>query len=204
MGRVIDYLRESELAQNTYVIFTTDNGPWLQFKHHGGSAGPLRAGKGTTFEGGQRVPCVMWAPGRIPADTTCDQLCGTIDLLPTIASLTNSALPTDRKIDGLDISTLLTAQEKSPRDEFLYYSSNGILQGIRQGPHKLLVIGPRNLKKNPKQKVVTYLFNLESDLGEQNNLAANQPELVAKLLARMKELDAEITQNMRQPWMKNE
>jgi len=203
VGRVVDYLREAELAQNTYVIFTTDNGPWLQFKHHGGSAGPLRAGKGTTFEGGQRVPCVMWAPGKIPAGTTCDQLCGTIDLLPTIAALTKSPLPKERAIDGLDISTLLTTQKKSPRDEFLYYSSNGHLQGIRQGSHKLLMVGPRHPKKNPKQKTATYLFNLESDLGEQNNLAKDQPDLVAKLKARMKELDAEITQNMRQPWVKN-
>ncbi|MDB4260076.1 sulfatase, partial [Akkermansiaceae bacterium] len=104
VGRITDLLRELKLSENTYVIFTTDNGPWLQFKHHGGSAGPLREGKGTTFEGGQRVPCVMWAPGRIPAGTTCDSLCGTIDLLPTITALTESALPEDKKIDGLDIS----------------------------------------------------------------------------------------------------
>ncbi|MDA0813039.1 MAG: sulfatase, partial [Verrucomicrobia bacterium] len=89
VGRVMDTVRELGLSENTYVIYTADNGPWLQFENHGGSAGSLRAGKGTTFEGGQRVPCVMWAPGRIPAGTTCDQLVGTIDLLPTIAKLTD-------------------------------------------------------------------------------------------------------------------
>ena len=202
VGRVVDFLREQKLDQNTYVIFTTDNGPWLQFQHHGGSAGPLRAGKGTTFEGGQRVPCVMWAPGNIPAGTTCDELTGTIDLLPSIAALTGAALPADQKIDGLDISGAILGKGKSPRDEFVYYSSNGTLQGLRQGSHKLLIVGPRNPKKNPKAKIQTYLFNLEKDLGEQNNLAAEYPKLVAKLTARMKELDAEVTQNAREPWMK--
>lgn len=202
VGRVVDFLREQKLDQNTYVIFTTDNGPWLPFKHHGGSAGPLREGKGTTFEGGQRVPCVMWAPGNIPAGTTCDELTGTIDLLPSIAALTGAAIPADEKIDGLDISGAILGKGKSPRDEFVYYSATGILQGLRQGPHKLLIVGPRNPKKNPKAKIQTYLFNLESDLGEQNNLASDQPELVTKLTARMKELDAEITENACAPWKK--
>lgn len=130
VGRIANLLRELKLAQNTYLIFTTDNGPWLQFKHHGGSAGPLREGKGTTFEGGQRVPCVMWGPGRIPAGTTCDELCGTIDLLPTIASLTEAPLPKENKIDGLDISNLLTGGTKSPRNEFIYYTSRGDLEGL--------------------------------------------------------------------------
>ena len=78
---------------STYVVFTTDNGPWLQFKNHGGSAKPLRAGKGTTFEGGQRVPCIMWAPGRIPAGTSTNAMASTMDLLPTIAAITESKLP---------------------------------------------------------------------------------------------------------------
>ncbi|MEJ6727636.1 MAG: sulfatase-like hydrolase/transferase, partial [Akkermansiaceae bacterium] len=202
VGRITDLLRELKLSENTYVIFTTDNGPWLQFKHHGGSAGPLRDGKGTTFEGGQRVPCVMWAPGRIPAGTTCDSLCGTIDLLPTIAALTESALPEDKKIDGLDISTLLHGGSDSPRNEFVYYSSQGALQGLRQGDYKLLIKKPRNQKKNPKAKTQTFLFNLKDDLGEQKNLALEMPDLVAKLKARMESLDAEVTKNARSPWTK--
>ncbi|MEN8848968.1 MAG: sulfatase [Akkermansiaceae bacterium] len=202
VGRITDLLRELKLSENTYVIFTTDNGPWLQFKHHGGSAGPLRDGKGTTFEGGQRVPCVMWAPGRIPAGTTCDSLCGTIDLLPTIAALTESALPEDKKIDGLDISTLLHGGSDSPRNEFVYYSSQGALQGLRQGDYKLLIKKPRNQKKNPKAKTQTFLFNLKDDLGEQKNLALEMPDLVAKLKARMESLDAEVTKNARSPWIK--
>ena len=206
VGRIANLLRELKLTENTYLIFTTDNGPWLQFKHHGGSAGPLREGKGTTFEGGQRVPCVMWAPGRIPAGTTCDALCGTIDLLPTIASLTKTPLPADKKIDGIDISNLLTGSDKSPRNEFLYYTSQGALEGIRQGNYKLLIKKGRRPRKAPKNqalpKAQVMLFDLEADLGEKNNLAEKNPELVAKLGIRMKELDAEITKNQRQPWLK--
>ena len=202
VGRIAKLLRELKLSENTYLIFTTDNGPWLPFKHHGGSAGPLRDGKGSTFEGGQRVPCVMWAPGRIPAGTTCNQLCGTIDLLPTIASLTKTPLPSDKKIDGLDISKLLTTDDKTPRNEFVYYTSRGDIQGLRQGKHKLLVKGPRNKKRSPKAKAEVMLFDLEADLGEKNNLAESKPEVVAKLKARMLELDAQIAKEARQPWFK--
>ncbi len=202
VGRIVDFLRESKLDQNTYLIFTTDNGPWLPFKHHGGSAGPLRDGKGTTFEGGQRVPCIMWAPGRIPAGTTCDALCGTIDLLPTVAALSGSELPTDRKIDGLDISKLLMGSNDTPRQEFLHYASNGNLEGLRQGDYKLLVKKGRGRNNQPAGKDQVMLFNLKEDLGEQNNLASEKPEMVAKLTKRMNELDAEITANQRPTWRK--
>lgn len=214
VGRVFDKIRELDLTENTYIIFTTDNGPWLTFKHHGGSAGPLREGKGTTFEGGQRVPCIMWAPGRIPAGTVCDEVAGTIDLLPTIAALTNTPLPNDRKIDGLDISTLLTSDAESPRNEFLYYTSRGIIEGIRQDKWKLLVKKPGNRRngkgkgkgKQQSAKAVTkpevMLFDLDADMGEQNNLADANPEVVEKLQARMLELDAEIEKNARPTWVK--
>lgn len=148
----------------------------------------------------------MWAPGRIPAGTTCDSLCGTIDLLPTIAALTKTALPKDKKIDGLDISKLLTGSNESPRHEFLYYTSQGALEGIRQGNYKLLIKkgrGPGNAAKNqPAPKSQVMLFDLKADLGEKNNLAGKHPEIVAKLGVRMKELDDEITANQRQPWLK--
>ena len=114
VGRLLKTLDDLKLADNTYVIYTTDNGPWLPFRHHGGSAGPLRDGKGTTFEGGQRVPCVMRGPG-IPAGTVCHELTGTIDLLPTIAALTGRPLPKGRKIDGLDVSGLWKGTQKNLR-----------------------------------------------------------------------------------------
>ena len=154
-------------------IYTSDNGPWLQFKNHGGSAGPLRDGKGTTFEGGQRVPCVMWGPGRIPAGTVCDQLMGTIDMLPTIAAITGEPLPKEKKIDGMDLSHLLMGKEGTQnREEFIHYTSQGQLEGIRQGKWKLLVKKPRRNRnnKNAKATTTTFLFDLASDLGEQKNL----------------------------------
>ena len=198
VGRIFATLRELDLAKNTYVIFATDNGPWLKNKQHGGSAGPLRDGKMSTFEGGQRVPAIIWAPGRIPPGTQTDALASTIDILPTIASLTGSHLPADRTIDGVDISPLLTGDDKSPRQEFLYYAMSGRLEGIRQGDWKLLVLSP-----NGKDQAEVMLFNLAKDIGEKNNLAAENPELVERLTKRMNELDAAIEAEARPVWKKS-
>jgi arylsulfatase A-like enzyme len=206
VGRVMETIRELDLADNTYVIYTSDNGPWLQFKNHGGSAGPLREGKGTTFEGGQRVPCVMWGPGRIPAGTECSELVGTIDILPTIAALTETPLPKDRKIDGMDVAGLLTGTlAQSPRDEYLYYTSQGAIEGIRQGNWKLLVKKKRRPRNRPNADIgppEVLLFDLSKDIGEQTNLASHNESVVAAMRARMNELDAEVTENAREPWRK--
>lgn len=197
VGRVMDVIRELKLDENTYVIFTTDNGPWLKYRHHAGSAGKLRAGKGTTFEGGQRVPCVMWGPGRIPAGTVCDELMSTMDLLPTIAALTGSELPKGRKIDGLDSSVLLVGlvgeKASGPRDEFLYYATKGALEAIRKGKWKLI-------SKVQGKKPVVMLFDLEADVAEKNNVAKANPAVVKELTERMLELDAEIGKNARPEW----
>ena len=199
VGRIINVLKDLKLEKDTIVIYTTDNGPWLPFKHHGGSAGPLREGKGTTFEGGQRVPCVMWGPGRIPANSVCEQLFASIDLLPTFAKMTGKNLPSDRKIDGVDASDLLLGKGTSGRKEFLHYTSRGELEGIRSGNWKLL----RKKSRRKTEGDTIYLFDLGKDLGEQNNLASEQPAIVARLSARMNELDSEITENARSPWLKN-
>ncbi len=198
VGRIFGTLRELDLAENTYVIFTTDNGPWLPFKHHGGSAGPLRDGKMSTFEGGHRVPAIIWAPGRIPAGTETAALASTIDLLPTIAALTGTPLPAGRVIDGMDISDLLTGDAKSPREDFLYYSKDGRIDGIRQGDWKLLVMPPKG-KGEPN----IMLFNLSEDIGEKNNLADANPGLVKRLRQRMMELDAVIEAEARPVWKKS-
>jgi len=187
------------LSDNTYVIYTTDNGPWLSFKHHGGSAGPLRDGKGTTFEGGQRVPCLIRGPG-IPAGTICNELMGTIDVLPTIAAITGKPLPKKNKIDGIDMLSLWTGKvEKSPREEFVYYTSRGQLEGIRQGDWKVLVKKRRGQTATEPQ---IFLFDLIKDVGEKTNRAAEHPEIANRLRSRMEELDAEITANARAPWLK--
>lgn len=198
VGRLLNVLDQLNLASSTYVIYTTDNGPWLPFRHHGGSAGPLRDGKGSTFEGGQRVPCVIRGPG-IPADTVCDELMGTIDLLPTFASITGKSLPKGKKIDGVDASGLLTGKAKSKRKEFIYYTSRGELEGIRQGKWKLLI---KKKRGNAQGNREIYLFDLEKDLGEANNLASQNKGLVAKLEERMNQVDSDITENARLPWFK--
>ncbi len=133
----------------------------------------------------------MWAPGRIPAGTSSDALVTTMDLLPSLASLAESELPGDRKIDGLDLSATITGEMEAKRKEFIYYSSNGQLDGIRQGDWKLL-----RREKKPM------LFNLAEDVSESKNLADENPKIVAALTTRMKELDAEITENARPVWKK--
>jgi len=197
-GRLIQTIRDLKLDKNTYIIFTSDNGPWLQFNHHAGNADPLRDGKGTTFEGGQRVPCIVWGPGRIPAGAQSNALTSTIDLLPTIATLSGHPLTPTQKIDGLDITKSLTSNAKSPRTEFIHYSSVGTLEGIRQGDWKLLVKRQKKgRKKKANKKVQTMLFNLSDDIGEQTNLAEKHPEKVKALTALMTKRDAEITANAR-------
>ena len=211
VGRILKTLDDLKLSENTYIIYTTDNGPWLPFRHHGGSAGPLRDGKGTTFEGGQRVPYVMRGPG-IPAGTICNELTSTIDILPTIAALTGEPLAGANKIDGMDVSGLWKGISKqSPRKEFLYYTSRGAIEGIRRDNWKLIVKKPRtrNARKpiNTRQTNIeppkVFLFNLAMDIGEQTNLAEVKPGVVNRLRARMEALDKEITKNSRKPWVKN-
>ncbi len=198
VGRIIKVIKDLELEEKTIIIYATDNGPWLSFKHHGGSAGPLRDGKGTTFEGGQRVPCVMWAPGRIPAGTVCSELMGTIDLLPSLAALMPGNLPPNLKIDGVDASNLMLGKGKSNRKEFLYYTSHGAIEGIRSGKWKLL----RKKPKSQKGEESVMLFDLSRDLAEQTNLAQENPAIVASLSDRMTKADQEIERNARQPWYK--
>ena len=194
-GRLLAKLRELSLEKDTLLVFTSDNGPWLPMGHHGGSAAPLRDGKGTPFEGGTRVPCVAWGPGRIPAGKASDELVSTLDLLPTLAVLTGHPFQAAKPIDGIDVSATLTKGEASPRTEFLHYSSTGTLEGIRQGDWKLLV-RPRGKDKQPE----TLLFNLSSDLSESRNLAAENAERVAAMSARMAELDREVTAGARPAW----
>ncbi len=201
VGRLVDTVRNLDLANKTYIIYTSDNGPWLQFKNHGGSAYPLRDGKGTTFEGGQRVPCVMWGPGRIPAGTSTDAFTSTMDLLPTIAAITGTPLPGGNKIDGYDISSTFTS-DASPRNELVFYSSVGNLEGIRSGDWKYLRKESRK-KNGPKVGTAEpeiLLFDLADDIGEKINLAKHHPDIVAKLNARMIEFDEEVAANARSVW----
>ena len=184
VGRILDLLTQLELSRNTLIIYTSDNGPWLRFNHHGGKALPLREGKGTTFEGGMRVPCVVWGPGRIKPGSESDEIISTIDLLPTLSSITGTELNTNGPIDGLDQSAMLLGEGPSVRHEFLYYTRE--VQAIRQGQYKL-----RKTGKNAE------LFDLANDIGEKQNIAKKKPELAQKLLLRMQQLDSQITAGMR-------
>lgn len=184
VGRIFDLLVQLELSRDTMVIYTSDNGPWLRFKHHGGQALPLREGKGTTFEGGMRVPCVVWGPSRIQPGSESDQIISTIDLLPTLSAMTGANLKTNGPIDGLDQSAMLLGKGPSVRKEFLYYARD--IQAIRRGTFKLRKVG---------QSV--QLYDLSKDIGEKQNLTAKKPDLTQKLLARMKQLDEEVTAGMR-------
>ena len=121
VGQIMETLKELGLDENTLVIYTSDNGPWLNFGNHGGSAYPLREGKGNSWEGGVRVPCLMYYPGLIDAGITMDNMASSIDLLPTIAALTGAPLP-EKEIDGVNILPLLNAEDgANPRHEFIYY-----------------------------------------------------------------------------------
>jgi arylsulfatase A-like enzyme len=177
VGEILDTLDELDLADNTIVVFTTDNGPWLVFGEDGGNATPLRAGKGTTYEGGMRVPCIMRWPAQIPAGSVCSEPATTMDLLPTFAKLAGTKAPTDRIIDGKDILPLMRAEEgaKTPHEAIYFYSGRE-LHAVRSGPWKLRA---ENTMRNediywrfpdPNARTPEALYYLPTDPGEQKNL----------------------------------
>lgn len=194
-GRILDALRDSKLAENTLVIFTSDNGPWLVKKEDSGSAGPLRGGKGSTWEGGVRVPTIAWWPGKITAGSVVDAVAGTIDLLPTAVTLAGGSVPAEPVIDGRDLSPILLGKSKTSPREAHYYFKGYALEAVRQGSWKLS-IAPQNFsmgfnieadsKTNPR------LYNLDEDIGEKTNLAAEHPEIVAKLTTLADKMKAEL------------
>jgi arylsulfatase A-like enzyme len=215
-GLIIDKLKELGLVENTYFLFTSDNGPWLiKNKNradghlptdHGGSAGELRSGKVSTWEGGVRVPTILWAPDRVPAGTECDKVAATIDLLPTFAKLAGTEAPTDRVIDGVDIRHLFAGDSTEADDArvFRYYFIN-TLQAVRQGKWKLHLPRPANppwlgnFSKNnhiaPADWIAIeepFLVDLEADPGETSSVAAAHPEVVERLLKLAEEAREDI------------
>lgn len=191
VGQVLETLRELELDENTLVVFSTDNGPWLRFQTHGGSAGPLRAGKGTTFEGGQRVPTIFWWPGTVQPGVVTE-LGSTLDLMATLAALTGTELPENRKLDTHDLSPVLLGKGDSPRQEMFYWT-RGELHAVRSGPWKLHVkmrhpinYGRAIVPDEPE------LYHVERDISEAYDVADKHPEIVERLLSRIKEHEADI------------
>ena len=191
VGQVLDALKRLKLDNDTLVIFTSDNGPWLSYGDHAGSAKPLREGKGTSFDGGVRVPFVARWPGRIPAGVVNRQPAMTIDLLPTMAKLAGAATPKER-IDGLDIWPLLTKRNAPPVHDALYFYWGRELHAVRSGRWKLHLPHPyQHLEqaggggkpgRYVRQEIGLALFDLEKDIGETTNVADQNPEVVKKLM----------------------
>ena len=183
VGKVMSTLKELGLDDNTIVVYTSDNGPWLNLKppHHGGSALPLRKGKFTTFEGGMRVPAIFRMPGKIKAGES-DEVAAAFDLLPTFASLAGAKLDAARTIDGENIWPLLSgATKSSPHDEFYYFRGGGKLEAVRRGKWKLHLERGRGQGEKRKVTSPAALCDLSNDISESNNLASLNEDLVQDL-----------------------
>ena len=188
VGRVLNTLRELHIETNTLVIFTSDNGPWLVKGSDAGSAGPLRGGKGSTWEGGLRESTLAWWPGHVPAGRVTDAVAGEIDLLPTFVSLAGGTVPTDKPIDGSDISNLLLGQSDASARAAQFYFLGYKLQAVRAGSWKL-ALAPQGFsmgftedamhKGEPKPGL--RLYNLQTDIGETTDVSAAHPDIVKKL-----------------------
>jgi arylsulfatase A-like enzyme len=200
VGEVMKALIKNGLENNTLVIFTSDNGPWLNFGNHAGSTGGLREGKGTSWEGGQRVPCIMRWPGVIPEGEMCNQIASSIDLLPTLAAITGASLP-ERKIDGINILPLMLGDKSaSPRHEFYYYYEQNSLEAVQRDFWKLVLPHRSRTYRNMKPGIDGWpgptaietikepqLYDLRRDPGEWYDVAALYPDKVKELQALAKE-----------------
>lgn len=205
-GEIVDLLVKLGIDQDTIVVYTSDNGPWSNHSlpqytaaitEHAGSSGPLRGEKATTWEGGIRVPTVMWGPGNIPAGTETAEIATNMDLLPTFIRMAGAELPADLTLDGRDIASLMRGElgAKSPHEAFYYYRETH-LDAVRSGPWKLVFPRPGRdesewllskggafLGELLEPVTELSLYNLETDIGEQNNVAAENPDAVARLTA---------------------
>jgi len=193
VGEIMKALEKNGLTRNTLVIFTSDNGPWLNFGNHAGSAGGLREGKGCSWEGGQRVPCIMAWPGSIPGGTICSNMASTIDILPTLCNITGADLPR-KKIDGINILSLLKGNfDTNPRDVFFYYYGNNSLENVRKGQWKLVL--PHEFRsyegllpgkdgwpgQYANRKTDYALYDLRRDPGERYDVKELYPAVVEDL-----------------------
>ncbi len=190
VGQVLETLRELKLAEKTLVFFTSDNGPWLIKNQNGGSAGLLRGGKGSTWEGGMREPAIAWWPETIPAGTVSDELACTTDLLATIHALIDAPLPSDRTLDSYDIRPVLLGTGESPRKSLLYYRGRKLM-AARLGPWKAHFMTQAGFRqREPKQHDPPLLFHLENDPSETYDLAKDHPEVIAQIRTLVSEHEA--------------
>ena len=197
VGKILDTLCDEGLDDDTLVIFTSDNGPWAVKGADGGSSGPLRGGKGSTWEGGVRVPTVAWWPGRIAAGTECGTMAGTIDLVPTFVSLAGGDMPREPVIDGRDISGLLLGTSREPARAVHYYFKGTTLEAVRAGRWKLAIASQgagmgRGAVAAEASMESPRLYDLEADLGETTDVAAEHPAVVDRLRGYVSPMQAEL------------
>jgi arylsulfatase A len=177
-GRILDHLKKLKIEENTLVVFTSDNGPWLVKGKHGGSALPLFEGKMTHFEGGQRVPTIIKWPGKIPAGSVCSEMALSMDWLPTLAHITGAELPTQMSLDGKNIIDLLSGKEgaKTPHEYFFFGSS-----AVRSGDWKYHAVEKFKVKATARKSKGPTLYNLKEDIGESKNVIDKYPEIAERL-----------------------
>lgn len=184
VGRILDQLKSLHIDDNTFVIFTSDNGPWLLLQQYCGSAGLLFEGKGSTYEGGMRVPMIARWPGKIPANVVSEALASSLDVLPTILSMAGIEMPKDRDFDGMDISNLFYGKAKKIRDVIYYYHNDGKLRAVRKGPWKAeFVTQPSYSSERAVVHDPPLLYNIENDPSEKYNVGAKYPEIIRELKA---------------------
>ena len=184
VGQILQTLRDERLDENTLVIFTSDNGPWLIQKAAGGSAGLLRDGKGSTWEGGMRVPAIAWWPGKIKAGQVTRALASNLDFLPTCATLSGAPLPQDVELDGFDLSPVLLGKGDSARRNFIYFRDT-IPFAYRKGEYKIHVTTQNGYGDKPVAHDPPLLFHLGHDPSEQLDLAKGHPDLARSLRAEL-------------------
>jgi arylsulfatase A-like enzyme len=195
-GRVLDALHRLGLESNTLVLFTSDNGPWRSQGRNGGVAGPLRGGKASTWEGGVREPTIARWPGKIAPGTVCDAMLSEMDVLPTLVGLAGGQVPANRTIDGKDIWPVLSGQSRQSPHEALFYFKGNRLEAVRSGPWKLAVV--RQIEdgvdkvRDSAGPFTPALYNLDKDIGETTDVAAQHPDVVQKLQGFVRRMDADL------------
>ncbi|MBK5195214.1 MAG: sulfatase [Proteiniphilum sp.] len=194
VGEILKTLKETGMEENTLVIFTSDNGPWINYGNHAGSTGGFREGKGSTFEGGQRVPCIMLWKGVIPEGSVSNSLVAAMDILPTLAEITGAPLP-NKKIDGVSLLPILRGElEARPRETFYYYYRRNSLEAVRHGDWKLLFPHPGRTYEgfqpgkegmpgtvNENFAIEGALYDLRRDPGERYDVSESYPKIVQSL-----------------------